>query len=291
VTTFLQLVISGLATGSIYGLVALGFVLVFKSTDVFNFAHGNLMMLAAYFGVTALTTFALPFGVSIIVVLAFSAVVGVVIQVVLIRPLVGQPLLIPVMVTVALSLVIASLLNIIYGPGDQLYQTPIPNKVLEIGGVRVSTLDLIIIGVSFAVMTVFALFFRRSSLGLHMRATAENAEAAMIAGINANLVFLVAFVLGVVLAGVGGLLLANRQVLVGLGFGEIGLLALPAAVIGGLTSVGGAVVGGVVVGVVEKLAAGYISSQSSTAVVYTVLLLVILFRPYGLLGKAAVNRV
>jgi branched-chain amino acid transport system permease protein len=290
-TTFLQLVISGLATGSVYALVALGFVLVYKSTDVFNFAHGNLMMLGAYFAMTAITTWALPFGVSIIVVMAAAAVVGVLVQVVLMRPLVGQPLLISALVTVALSLVIKSVVAIVWGTQNYVYDPPFPESVIDVGGIRIAAVDLVVIAASLAVMAAFALLFRRSSLGLHMRATADNPEGALAAGLDANRVFLVAFALAVMLAAAGGILLASVQTAVSLSFGDIGLLALPAAVIGGLTSVPGAVVGGLLVGVLEKLGAGYISAESQDLVVYAVLLIVILFRPYGLLGQPAVRRV
>ena len=290
-TTFFQLVISGLATGSIYALVALGFVLVYKSTDVFNFAHGNLMMLGAYFAVTTITTWALPFGLSVLVVLAAAAVVGVLIQVILMRPLVGQPLLITALVTVALSLIIRSVVAIVWGTQDRVYDPPFPENVFDVLGVRISAVDLVVIGASFLVMFLFALFFQRSSLGLYMRATADNPEGALMTGLDANRVFLVAFGVGVVLAAAGGILLAGVRTTVTLSFGDIGLLALPAAVIGGLMSVSGAVVGGLLVGVLENLGAGYISTQSADVVVYAFLIVIILVRPYGLMGKPAVRRV
>jgi branched-chain amino acid transport system permease protein len=290
-TTFLQLVISGLATGSVYALVALGFVLVFKSTDVFNFAHGNLMMLGAYVAMTAITTWAMPWGVSLVVVLAAAAVLGVLIQAVLMRHVVGQPFLIPALVTVALSLIVKSVVAIVWGTQNYVYDPPLPKSVIDLAGVRIASVDLIVIGASLAVMAAFALLFRRSSLGLHMRATADNPEGALAAGVDANRVFLVAFGLAVMLAAAGGILLASTQTAVSLGFGEVGLLALPAAVIGGLASVPGAVVGGLLVGVLEKLGAGYISTESQDLVVYAVLLLMILVRPYGLLGQPAVKRV
>lgn len=290
-TTFLQLVVSGLATGSIYALVALGFVLVFKATDVFNFAHGNLMMFAAYVAVSAITIWKLPFGVSVLVVLAGAAILGVLIQVVLMRPIVGQPFLIPALVTVALSLMIKSVVAIAWGTQNYVYEPPLPSGVIDVAGVRIAAIDLVVIGASLIVMLAFALLFRRSSLGLHMRATADNPEGALAAGVDANRVFLVAFALALMLAAAGGILLASVQTTVSLGFGEIGLLALPAAVIGGLTSVPGAVVGGLLVGVLEKLGAGYVSTESQDVVVYAVLLLVILVRPYGLLGQPAIKRV
>jgi branched-chain amino acid transport system permease protein len=290
VTQFLQLTVSGLAAGSVYAIVALGFVLVFKATDVFNFAQGNLMMLGAYLAVTALTTLGLSFAPGIIVVLAFAALLGVVIHVVVIRPLLGQPLLTLVMVTIALSLIIKAVVAIIYGPDNRPFPSPLPDHVLNVGGVRISTMDLTVIGVSLACMLVFALFFRRSSLGLQMRATAEDPEAAVLSGVNSDRVFVVAFAVAVVLAAIGGVLLANLQ-LVGLSLGDIGLLAFPAAVIGGLRSIPGAVVGGMLVGVLQKYGAGYVSSDAQNVIVYVALLAVLMVRPWGLLGEREITRV
>jgi branched-chain amino acid transport system permease protein len=290
VTEFLQLLISGLATGSVYGLVALGFVLVFKSTDVFNFAHGDLVMLGAYVSITALVTFNLPFGLAMLLVLLFAALFGLLIQLVVIRPMLGQPLLTVVMVTIALSLIIRALVVILYGPEERNFPSPFPTDVLNVGGVRVSALDLTIMGVSFACVALFGLFFRRSSIGLQMRATAENPEAAVASGIDANKIFAVAFAIAIALAAVGGVLLASRQ-LVTPTLGEIGLLAFPAAVIGGLTSIPGAVVGGLIIGVLEKMGTGYISGAANEVFVYGALLVVLLIRPYGLFGEREITRV
>jgi branched-chain amino acid transport system permease protein len=289
-TQFIQYVVGGLAVGAIYALVALGFVMVFMATDVFNFAHGNLMMLGAYFALATVTTFAMPFGVGVLATLVAAAIVGMLIQLTVIRPLIGQPLLIPVMVTVALSLVIRALTAIIWGPQERVFPTPIGNEVLDILGVRIAVVDLIVIGVALLIMAAFALFFRRSNLGLQMRATAESAEAALLSGVPVQRVFLVTFTVAAMLAAAGGILLAQVQV-VSLAFGEIGLLALPAAVIGGLTSIPGAVVGGFVVGVLQQLAAGYIGTDVQEVVVFAALLVVIMLRPYGLLGEPEVRRV
>jgi branched-chain amino acid transport system permease protein len=289
-TEFLQLLISGLATGSIYGLVALGFVLVFKSTDVFNFAHGDLLMVGTYIAITFVVTLSVPFGPGILLVVLAAALIGVAIQILVIRPMLGQPLLTVVMVTIALSLIIRGMVVILYGPEERTLPTPLPSEVWDVAGVRVSTLDLTIMGMSLACVLVFALFFRRSSLGLQMRATAEQPEAAVASGIDANRVFAVAFAIAAVLAAIGGVLLAQRQ-LVGPQLGEIGLLAFPAAVIGGLTSIPGAVVGGLIIGVLEKMGTGYVSSTADEVFVYGALLLVLLIRPYGLFGEREITRV
>ena len=289
-TQFIQFVISGLATGSVYGLVALGFVLVFKSTDVFNFAQGDLLMLGSYVTVTALVTFHLPLGLAVIVALAAAAVIGLVIQQVVIKRMQGQPLLTVVMITIALSLIIRGLVVVLYGPQDRALSSTLPNDIWKIGSIRVSELDVTIMVVAAVCVTLFALFFRGSSLGLQMRATAENPEAASLSGVNANRVFAVAFALGTVLAAIGGILLANRQ-LVSPTLGEIGLLAFPAAVIGGLTSIPGAVVGGLIIGVIEKLATGYVNTAASSVFVYGALLVALLVRPYGLFGEREIRRV
>lgn len=288
---FLQLLVSGLATGSIYGLVALGFVLIYKATDVFNFAHGDYLMVAAFMMSSLTVSWGMPFGLAVIAVLVTAALLGLLTQAIVVRPMLGQPLLSIVMVTLGLSLIIRSIVVIMWGPLERRVQSPLPNKVLDIGGVIISTLDLIVIGVSLAVLALFALFFRRSSLGLEMRATAENFEAAVLSGVNANRVFRVALMLGTMIAAVGGIMLSNVSI-VNIGMGEAALLAaLPAIVIGGFQSLNGAVVGGLIVGVISKMASGYVGTGTENVVVYTVLLLMLMVRPYGLFGERDIIRV
>ena len=254
-TEFLQYLVGGLAAGSVYGLIALGFVLVFKSTDVFNFAQGDLLMTGAYITVTALVTLNLPLGPAILVALAGAAVIGLLIQVLIIRKMLGQPLLTVVMVTIALSLVIRSIMQIVYGTQERTLPHTIPNDSFAFLGVRISTLDLIVMGITLLCVAAFALFFKRSKLGLQMRATAESVEASVLSGIDANRVFLVAFGIGTATAALGGVLMGNLQV-VSPQLSALGLMAFPAAVIGGLTSIPGAVVGGLVIGVAQQLATG-----------------------------------
>jgi branched-chain amino acid transport system permease protein len=290
VTAFVQYLISGLAAGSIYAIIALGFVLVFKATDVFNFAQGSLMMMGAFFSLTALSTLGLPLGPAVIVVLLASALVGILMHLIVIRPLLGQPLLTLVMATFAVSIIVKALIAMSYGAAEKSLPTTLPDDVLLVAGVRVSVLDLITIGVSLACMLGFGLFFRRTSLGLQMRATAESSEAAMLSGIDVNRVFVVTFGIAVALAALGGFLLANVQ-LVSPSLADLGLLALPAAVVGGLTSIPGAVIGGLLIGVLQSLGAGYVSASGRDVFVYLVLLLVLLVRPWGLLGTREIVRV
>jgi branched-chain amino acid transport system permease protein len=183
------------------------------------------------------------------------------------------------MVTIALSLVIRSVMQIVYGPQERTLPTTIPNNSFAFLGVRISTLDLIVMGITVACVLAFALFFRRSKLGLQMRATAESVEASVLSGIDANRVFMVAFGIGTATAALGGVLMGNLQV-VSPQLSALGLLAFPAAVIGGL-----------VIGVTQQLATGYISGQAANVVVYGLLMAVLLLRPYGIFGNPTVERV
>jgi branched-chain amino acid transport system permease protein len=287
---FFQYVIGGLAIGSVYGLVALGFVLIFKSTDVFNFAQGDLLAVGGYLLFTMVATLSLPMVPAMLAVLAAGAVLGVVLQAVVFRSMIGRPLLTVVMVTIALSLVIKSMVQIVYGPQERTLPSTLPNESIAFLGLRVSSLDLLVMAVTAVCVLAFALFFRRSRLGLQMRATAENVEASVLSGIDANRVFLVAFGIGTATAALGGVLMGNLQV-ISPQLSALGLLAFPAAVIGGLTSIPGAVVGGLVIGVIQQLATGYISGAAANVVVYGVLMAVLLLRPYGLFGTPTVERV
>src|SRR5690349_23599022 len=173
---FFQFVIGGLAIGSVYGLVALGFVLIFKSTDVFNFAQGDLLMVGGYLLFTMVATLHLPMIPAIVAVLAAGAVIGILLQAVVFRSMIGRPLLTVVMVTIALSLVIRSVMQVVYGTQERTLPHTIPNDSFAFLGVRISTLDLIVMGITLLCVAAFALFFKRSKLGLQMRATAESVE-------------------------------------------------------------------------------------------------------------------
>jgi branched-chain amino acid transport system permease protein len=290
VTEFLQLLIIGLSVGSIYAIVSVGFVLVFKATEVFNFAQGNLMVVGAYFGYTFIHSVGLPNILAIICAVLLAAVLGVVLHYSLFKPMLGKPVLSIIMATIGLALIINAVLVIAYGSLGQSYPNVLPAHVLKWGGVRISTLDLLIIGIAAVCVLAFALFFRFSPLGLQMRATAENFEAASLSGVNADRVFATALAIGTGLAAVGGILLATTNLL-SIGLSDVAFLAFPAIVIGGLESIPGAVVGGLAVGVIQSMAAGYISSDAQTVIVYLVLLAVLMVRPYGLFGQKTIVRV
>ena len=285
-----QVLFSGVALGSLYGLVALGFATVFKATEVFNFAQGMLAVCGAYFASAALSTFDWPFPAAVAFMAAASAGLGVAIYVVLIQPLSGRSMLAVIMVTIALSIVLHSAIEIVFGSQGRTLVTPLPTGVLTWGSLRISELHLTAAAVAWVCMGLFAAFFRFTSLGLLMRATADSHEAALVSGVNVNAMNRLAWAIGSLLAAIGGLFLGQLQI-VSTDLESIGLLALPAVVIGGLQSIPGAIVGGVLVGVIEQLAAFYIAPESTEIVIYALLLLILLVRPWGLFGERELGRV
>ena len=285
-----QVLFGGLAVGSIYGLVALGFAVVFKATDVFNFAQGMFVVCGAFFAVTAVSVLKLPFGVAVMFIIGASALLGVVIHVLLIQPLSGRPMLSVIMLTIALSIVLRALIEMFYGSQGRPLNTPLPSGVFVIGNLRISQLHLTAMLVSWICMAGFGAFFKFTSVGLLMRATADGHEAAVVSGINVNVMNRLAWAIGSVLAAIGGVFLGQLQI-VSTELESIGLLALPAVVIGGMQSIPGAIVGGILVGLIEQLAATYISPKSSDIVIYGLLLLILMVRPWGLFGQKELGRV
>ena len=285
-----QVLFSGLALGSIYGLVALGFAVIFKATEVFNFAQGMFVVCGAYFAVTAISLLGLPFPLAILFIIGAAALMGVLIHVFLIQPLSGRPMLSVIMLTIALAIAIRALIESVFGPQGRTLTTPMPTGIIMLGQLRISQLHLTAALVSWACMAGFGAFFRYTSVGLLMRATADGHEAALVSGINVNVMNRLAWAIGCALAAVGGLFLGQLQI-ASTELESIGLLALPAVVIGGMQSIPGAIVGGLLVGIIEQLAASYISPKSSDIVIYMLLLLILMVRPWGLFGQRELGRV
>ena len=291
-TKLLQLIIIGTALGAIYGLLALGFTLVYKATRVFNFAQGDLMMLGAFVLASfSVTDFQLSPWLAIPLTLLMSIPIGILFQFLFVRPLIGQPFLPVVMATIGAALIIQAGIQMYWGVIEIPYQSVFPSRVFDVEGVRVSSFDLITIGVAAACVALFALFFRLTRIGLQMRAAAENNEAAILSGINVHRVSLVAWSIGTMLAFVAGIILANQQGAITFSLTGLALLAFPAVVIGGLESIPGAIVGGLIVGILQALVAGYYDPLAQDALVFAALLLMLLVRPTGLFGQKEIVRV
>lgn len=290
-TELFSYLVSGLAVGSVYGLVALGFVLVFKAAGTINFAHGEFLMLAAYLTLSTAVSYAFPGLLSFLVVVVALGAVGVLVYYLVAKPLIGAPVFTVILVTIGLAQVIHSGLLIAYGPLERPSVTILPTGGFYVGEVRISWVDVISFTVGIAFTILFFAFFRRSTLGLQMRSVAENLEASLVVGLRPGRVFMLAWGIAGLAAGVAGFLYSNRTPVISLGLGAIGLRAFPAAMLGGIRSVEGAVLGGLIIGVLEQMAAGYLGPEWRDAAAFGVMFLVLLVRPAGLFGQPELVRV
>ncbi|MDE0116376.1 MAG: branched-chain amino acid ABC transporter permease [bacterium] len=287
----LQLLIGGLALGAIYAVVALGFVLVYKSTDVLNLAHGEFLMLGAYFALTFLISENLNFFLGVFVLLLVMLAFGLLVHYGIMRRMVGQGFFAIVLITLGIATIIRALLLIFYGPTERARLDLLPQGSFEIGGATVRYVDIIIFGVVAACVLLFFVFFKYTRLGLHMRAVADDIEAAAAMGIDPDKVYAMTWAAAMVMAGVGGLLFGHVTGAIDRSIEAIGLRAFPAAVVGGLTSLGGSIVGGLVVGVIEQFANGHLGTKWREPVAFSVMFVVLLVRPTGLWGRKDLERV
>ena len=291
---FVELLVSGVAVGGIYALIALGFVLIFKATGVINFAQGEVIMIAAFIAYFLLTKVGLPFWAAVPVTLLTAAALGAVTERLVLRPMLGESHFSVVMVTVGLSIFLRSMAGILFGHDNHVMPNPFPQAPINIGGVVLSHTHLWTMVASFGLMAVFLVFFKFARLGLGMRATANDQDTAALMGVNIKKVFALTWALSFGIAGMAGIFLANVMVLnIGLTFTAIN--AFPAVILGGLQSVPGAIIGGLIIGVVENMAGGYLDQMIGGGVKdvtpFVILFLVLMIRPYGLFGQEEVERV
>ncbi len=287
---FLQLTITGLSTGMIYALIALGFVIIYKSSDVINFAQGELMVIGAYLAYGFIIQVGLPPSLGVAATLAVAVVIGVLIERLVLRPMIGEPIISLIMVTIGLSSVLKGVINGIWGPVPRPFPAFLPTQNVMIGSAIVPADRLIAIGVALVFLVLFTLFFRFTREGIAMRAIADDQQAALSMGISVKRVFAVAWAIAAVAASVAGIIVAN---IVGVG-GEIaalGLRVFPVVILGGLDSVPGAIVGGLIIGLLEAYTGGYVGQGLNLILPFIVLLLVLMVRPYGLFGKQIIERV
>jgi len=280
------LVISGVALGCIYGLIALGFVLIYKATETVNFAQGELMMLGAFCGLAGATLLGFPFWVSVLATLAAMAVIGVLTERLVIRPILGQPAFSIVMLTIGIGYVARGAITMIPGIGTETHTLPVPYKdeVLKLGELVLSAEQLVVIGVTAVLCALLYALFRFSKLGIAMQATSQNQLAAYYMGIPVKRLNGLVWGLAAVVAAIAGLLLAPITfVYANMGF--IGLKAFPAAVVGGFGSLPGAIVGGLIIGVVESLSGFYLPEGFKDTAAYIVVLVMLMVKPNGLFGE------
>ncbi|MCI1191912.1 branched-chain amino acid ABC transporter permease [Calidifontimicrobium sp. SYSU G02091] len=282
----LQVLVSGIAQGCIYGLIALGFVLIYKATEAVSFAQGDLMMLGAFLGLAALTVLGFPFWITVPAVIAAMGLFGLAIERVVIRPILGQPTFSIVMLTIGVGYVARGAITMIPGIGTDTHTLPVPYKdaVVPVGGVVLAVEQLVVIAVTGLLCLVLYLMFSRSKVGIAMQAASQNQLAAYYMGIPVKKLNGVVWALAAMVAAVAGLLLAPIT-FVHANMGFIGLKAFPAAVVGGFGSLPGAIVGGLIIGVVESLAGFYLPEGFKDVAAYVVVLLMLMIKPNGLFGE------
>jgi branched-chain amino acid transport system permease protein len=299
IARFLQLAFQGLSLGAIYALIALGFVIVFKGSGVFNFAHGDLVMGGAY--IVVIGSVRMPWGLAVVVACVVLVLVALLAERFLLRPMLGRPMFAVIMVTLGLSIMLRAVMAMLWGVNDRgSSAAPLGRGVVRVTLPGGSTISLPWIGIWTLVVTGVLLvalywFFQRTGYGLALRATAVNQEAAAAQGIDIRRMFAMAWAIAGVLAVAAGIFLGAfpRQVTPTMSF--VALAALPAIIIGGFDSLPGAVVGGLAVGLMQVLGSGYLGSfgggRFHEVLPYLVMLVVLAVRPYGLFGSRDVERV
>ena len=283
---FIQLVISGVAQGCIYGLIALGFVLIYKATETVSFVQGDLMMLGGFIGLAAMTLLGFPFWLAILAAIVAMGLFGLFVERLVIRPILGQPQFTIVMLTIGIGYIVRGLITMVPGIGTETHTLPVPFKdqVIQAGGLLFSVEHLVIIGATALLCAVLYAVFRYTTVGIAMQASSQNQLAAYYMGIPVQKLNGLVWALASAVAAVAGLLLAPIT-FVHVNMGFIGLKAFPAAVVGGFGSLPGAIVGGLVIGVVESLAGFYLPAGFKDIAPYIVVLLMLWFLPNGLFGE------
>ena len=281
---FFQQILSGLVLGSIYALVALGFVLIYKATEVVNFAQGEFLMFGAFVGYSLMVIWGLPIWLGLFLNLILMGFLGMLVERIFIRPLIGEPLFVIAIVTIGLSIVMRTIAGLIWS-----FDTLVPPKIfsdrtINLGDHVISLVNLYIILVSWGLMIVLYLFFRFTRMGISMRATAQNQFATFLMGINVKWVFTLTWGLSAVVATIAGTLV-SPIVLISPGMSYLGLKAFPAAILGGFGSIPGAIVGGVIIGISETLAGANLPEGFKDIFAYCILIGVLMLRPEGIFGK------
>jgi branched-chain amino acid transport system permease protein len=290
----LVLLTNGVMIGLMYALIALGFVLVYKATDAINFAQGEFVMFAGFIAAGAAYFAGLPFFACALIAIAGMAAFGFGLERVVLRPLIGRPVVAVIMATIGVAALLRGFATLAFGAGTRAINMPIEDEPLYLGPVMLSPIQLVGAGVSIAFLAIFTWFFLRSRMGVAMRAVADSQQVAMAMGINVQRYFALAWAMAGIVSALGGvvwgtMLGVDNQLAL------IGLKVFPVVILGGLDSVIGAVVGGLIVGIVENLAAGYldpyVGGGTKDFAPYILMILVLMIRPYGIFGRRLIERI
>jgi branched-chain amino acid transport system permease protein len=290
----IQVIVAGLETGGVYGVIALGFVLIYKATSVLNLAMGEFMTLGAFICFTALTMIHVPFWIAFGITIIFAILLGIVIEPLILRPMIGEPVISVIMVTIGLGAILRGLMYMIWDPTYRAFPQIFPPKPLKLGFAVVPS--GLLWGFIFAIITtiVFIFIFKFSRTGVAMRATANDQQAALSMGVSVKRVFALSWSFGAVAAVIGGIVIGNISG-INIYMGDVGLAVLSVIILGGLDSIEGAILGGFIVGILQNLTGLYIDplvgGGAKEVAPFFIVLIILMIRPYGLFGKVIIERV
>ena len=291
--TFIELLVIGILVGGVYGLLALGLNIVYKSTRVFNFAQGGLLIMAAYMFYLFLVQLHLPFWLSLVLLFITGFILGTLVDRLVLRPLIGQPILSAILITLALYTFFRGFTFLWWGGDVYAYPLFLPTEPWHLGFIKLAPHLVLSFLVAMVFFALFAVFFRFTKLGLAMRSTAEDHQVSQSLGINVKTIFSAAWVIAALVGATAAIFIGSNQ-----GVNQCldlwGLRVIPVAIVGGLDSIPGAIVAGLIIGVVEALMSGYLGVYSpgiGDVAPFVVLLLIILVKPYGLWGLVRIERI
>ncbi len=291
---FIDLVTNGLLVGLMYSLVAVGFVLIYKATSILNFAQGDLVMFAGYAAAVMMGMKGMPIWLMVLMLAGGMIVLGFVLERGILRPMVGQPLVSVIMVTIGLSFVLQGFVSIIWGGSTRELPLPIRMAPYEVGPAFISPINVVAAIIAILFLVAFGLFFTRSRLGVAMRAVADDQQASMVVGIRVSRVFARSWAIAGLAAAAGGIIWGNMlgvDTLLSL----VGLKVFPVVILGGLDIIGGAIVGGLLIGAIESVASGYVDPDvgggTKDFIPYVLMILVLFIKPYGFFGHETIERV
>lgn len=289
----LQLTLTGLTNGAILALVALGFVLIYKASDVINFAQGNFLTIGAFLAYAFVVQIGIPWSFGVLLTLVAAVLLGILVERFILRPMIGEPIISVIMVTIGLASVLTAFVNAIWGTTGRAFPSFLPSTPLNIMGAIISADRLLALSIVAILLVIFMLFFRFSKEGIAMRATADDQQAALSMGISVKKVFAMAWSIAAVVAAIAGIIVANIIGLNATSLASFGLRVFPVVILGGLDSIPGAIVGGIIIGLLEVYTAGYTPPELglSQVIPFIVLILILMIKPYGIFGEIRIERV
>ena len=286
----IQLLVSGISQGCVYGLIALGFVLIYKATEMVNFAQGDMMMLGAYVAFTYINLMGLPFFWGLIATVITMAFIGVVIERAILRPMIGEPPFAVLMITIGLGFILRAVAGAVWRTDTKSLSNPFTGGVARIGDVSIGYENLAIIIGTAILCTVLYVFFRYTRLGIAMQAASQNQLAAYYVGIPVKRIYSLVWAMSAAIAAIAGILVAPVSLIEPV-MGFIGIKAFAAAIVGGFGSLPGAIVGGLLIGIVEQFAGLYLPTGFSDTSAYVILILMLFIRPQGIFATMQQKKV